>query len=87
MAAALACGIASDSVPRGGTGGARKNVVENNSLSLGHDVEELEKEHGDSLSKVYNIARPRVLTKMASRFLELLVLALGQFRFPSFVIT
>ena len=62
MAAALACGIASDSVPGGGTGaGAGKNAVENNSLSPGHDVEELEKEHGDSLPKVYNIPRPRML--------------------------
>ena len=35
--------------------------VENNSLSPGHDEEELEKEHGDRLPKVYNVARLGVL--------------------------
>ncbi|WP_232830943.1 hypothetical protein [Enterobacter roggenkampii] len=38
-----------------------KVEVENNTLSPGHDEEELEKEHGDRLPKVYNIARPGVL--------------------------
>ena len=38
-----------------------KVEVENNSLSPGHDEEELEKEHGDRLPKVHNIARPGVL--------------------------
>ncbi|MHA0894060.1 VENN motif pre-toxin domain-containing protein, partial [Enterobacter roggenkampii] len=38
-----------------------KVEVENNTLSPGHDEEELEKEHGARLPKVYNIARPGVL--------------------------
>ncbi|HCM9211207.1 TPA: VENN motif pre-toxin domain-containing protein [Enterobacter roggenkampii] len=38
-----------------------KVEVENNTLSPGHDEEVLEKEHGDRLPKVYNIARPGVL--------------------------
>ncbi|MFY7115462.1 hemagglutinin repeat-containing protein [Enterobacter cloacae complex sp. SHL020] len=38
-----------------------KVEVENNSLNPGHDEEELEKEHGDRLPKVHNIARPGVL--------------------------
>ena len=38
-----------------------KVEVENNSLSPGHDEEDLEKKHGDRLPKVHNIARPGVL--------------------------
>jgi filamentous hemagglutinin len=61
--------------------------VENNSLSPGHDEEELEKEHGDRLQKFIMLPGLECcLTKMASRFLELLVLELGLFRLGQVVL-
>ncbi|MBW7750245.1 VENN motif pre-toxin domain-containing protein [Enterobacter roggenkampii] len=62
LASGLAGGLVGDSSANAvAAAQAGKTTVENNTLSPGHDEEELEKEHGDRLPKVYNIARPGVL--------------------------
>lgn len=62
LASGLAGGLVGDSSANAvAAAQAGKTTVENNTLSPGHDEEEFEKEHGDRLPKVYNIARPGVL--------------------------